>query len=1083
MSFGPFESPFASLLGERYVGSGSELHVVLGDSPDLSRLSHRLSSAGLAVLQLDDDDDLASLNRLLQSSIQGAPASLDALHLYGHGSSGVFQLGRDAITGSNVSNYQSDLSALGEALKPDGDVLLYACDLASGDRGQDLIRALARATDADVAASDDLTGASWLGGDWQLEHVAGTVETQPLSGATLDWSGTLGVLQEPVRLKSVDGVLDVTLRAHRGSQQIEVADPAQPLKPGKLKDVKGFMTYAWQLNEGQSTSGKLRGDHEQGPTLQVNPGDILRIRLENDLGDQSTNLHTHGLVIDPSGNSDNVLLSIPPGYSNIYEYKIPEDQEPGVNWYHPHRHGYTAEQVYRGLAGFLVIGHGDNDIDQIKDLPFRMMMVQAQSIGRDANGDLTLLPLQSVDSGQFQLTLNGQYMPDIQFDDAYEAWVQLQINPRDLIRTFLPRSKRMADWRFVEPSNYKTYYAAQDGEAFPTTVGKTRVNLEPGGKDEDALELLRSLSGGFATALAPGKRVTEIVTAPPARQGHHYFAATVIQPSLKLETGAPPQYMQPLARLRGYRKGGDDQYWDAKPLTSKSMQYEDLSDAPVDVVREISFETRVVDGQPQFLINGEMYPNAPVIQPRAGQVEEWRVTNLDAVPHPIHLHMQSFQAEAVSIGRNGYTIPPHYYDSDVWYMDPKAINVFRIRWKPTLGESVYHCHNLFHEDGGMMAGLNVIPAQPYLTASEASADGSVSFYPLLGGSSEALSALPAQIVSPFDQFPGGSAVVPYRGEIAVAMGDVNSDGVPDALVAQADGGRLKVLDGSKKFYRDDLYDFYPFGQDPGFALNVASADVNGDTYADMIVAGADGANGVVKVFSGYSGSLLSEFDAIGDPAYRGGVSLATGNVDGSGRERIVTAPATDGPPEVKVWGWDLFTANPSPSKAKRPRQQHDSVHSHHDQTSKLGAPTLFASVLAGAADDRRGLTLGSTYYAGAKGGYRRLLTSPSSQADAVSLWTLKINESGAHGHDGMSSLAEDPQLVPLTQFVPTLNAPAEAGFNLASVSTTTGSVVAITQRGGEGPIWTFLPESSDSYQPIQSVFRLSTRGPVSLAGS
>jgi len=530
--------------------------------------------------------------------------------------------------------------------------------------------------------------------------------------------------------------------------------------------------------------------------------------------------------------------------------------------------------------------------------------------------------------------------------------------------------------------------------------------------------------------------------------------------------------------LKGYKNGGDDQYGDNLKLTSKSMQYEDLSDSPVDVIREIEFETRIVDGKPQFLINGEMYPDAPVIQPRAGQVEEWRVKNLDAVPHPIHLHMQSFQAEAVSIGRNDYTIPPHYYDSDVWYMDPKAINVFRIRWQPTLGESVYHCHNLFHEDGGMMAALNVIPAQPYLVGSQASNDGSVSFYPLLGGSSEEISELPAQIVYPFDEFPGGATIAPYRGSINLSMGDVNSDGIPDALVAQESGGRLKVLDGQKKFYIDNLYDFYPFGRDPGFSLNVASADVNGDTYSDMIVAGGVGASGLVKVFSGYSGSLLAEFDAIGDPAYRGGVSLATGNVDGSGRERIVTAPASDGPPELKVWGWDLFTINPTKSKAKT------AVHQHGAQATMLGAPTLFAAVLAGSADDRRGLTLGSTYYAGAMGGYRRILTAPASDAEAATLWRLNVNHGGHLGHGGVAGFDPEAELVQLAEFRPTtLDRPATAGFNLASVSTTTGSVVALSQRSGDGPVWTFVPQSVQTYEPLQTVFKSATKAPIRLAGS
>lgn len=69
----------------------------------------------------------------------------------------------------------------------------------------------------------------------------------------------------------------------------------------------------------------------------------------------STNLHTHGLWISPSGNSDNVLLTIRPQVSFTYEYNIPIDHPAGTFWYHPHLHGSTAIQVASGMAGALII--------------------------------------------------------------------------------------------------------------------------------------------------------------------------------------------------------------------------------------------------------------------------------------------------------------------------------------------------------------------------------------------------------------------------------------------------------------------------------------------------------------------------------------------------------------------------------------------------------------------------------------------------------------------------------------------------------------------------------------------------------
>lgn len=203
----------------------------------------------------------------------------------------------------------------------------------------------------------------------------------------------------PMQISSVNGLLDITMVAHRSSQVIEMANPADPLAAGTPTLVDGFMTYQWSIVNGVSTTGTTSGDGPSGPTLHVNPGDTLRFHLKNDLGDQPTNFHTHGLVISLSGDSDNVIISLPPGETNTYEYQIPASEEPGVAWYHPHRHMSLEDQLYRGLAGFLVVGNASNNIDQVQGLPVRMMMIRSESIGTDpATNPTTLLPLTAVDS-------------------------------------------------------------------------------------------------------------------------------------------------------------------------------------------------------------------------------------------------------------------------------------------------------------------------------------------------------------------------------------------------------------------------------------------------------------------------------------------------------------------------------------------------------------------------------------------------------------------------------------------------------------------------------------------------------------
>lgn len=105
-----------------------------------------------------------------------------------------------------------------------------------------------------------------------------------------------------------------------------------------------------------------------GPMLITEPGDTLKIKLVNDLRnpEQPINLHTHGLHVSPKGHGDNVLVSIDPGENRDVEIKIPENQSIGTNWYHPHLHGLSNQQISAGLGGQLWVGppHDIQDLDK-----------------------------------------------------------------------------------------------------------------------------------------------------------------------------------------------------------------------------------------------------------------------------------------------------------------------------------------------------------------------------------------------------------------------------------------------------------------------------------------------------------------------------------------------------------------------------------------------------------------------------------------------------------------------------------------------------------------------------------------------
>lgn len=159
---------------------------------------------------------------------------------------------------------------------------------------------------------------------------------------------------------------------------------------------------------GYTGKGVNPNDPFVSPTIEAIPGDTVRITLDNTLpagpqpGDpgcmpgaqmpdiphcfNGTNLHTHGLWVSPTGNSDNVLLSIDPQTRFTYEYNIPSDHPSGTFWYHTHRHGSTALQVSSGMAGALIIrgdrppsptAHGDLDTLIPKSaIPERVLVMQ-----------------------------------------------------------------------------------------------------------------------------------------------------------------------------------------------------------------------------------------------------------------------------------------------------------------------------------------------------------------------------------------------------------------------------------------------------------------------------------------------------------------------------------------------------------------------------------------------------------------------------------------------------------------------------------------------------------------------------------
>ncbi|PKO57197.1 MAG: hypothetical protein CVU28_00020 [Betaproteobacteria bacterium HGW-Betaproteobacteria-21] len=118
---------------------------------------------------------------------------LSAIHIISHGSEGSLQLAGSSYTASNIEASRANLETIGNALSADGDILLYGCDIGAGSAGEALLSSMSEISRADIAASNNDSGSTDLGGDWLLETETGTIETSALFVAETDYSGVLAL--------------------------------------------------------------------------------------------------------------------------------------------------------------------------------------------------------------------------------------------------------------------------------------------------------------------------------------------------------------------------------------------------------------------------------------------------------------------------------------------------------------------------------------------------------------------------------------------------------------------------------------------------------------------------------------------------------------------------------------------------------------------------------------------------------------------------------------------------------------------------------------------------------------------------
>jgi hypothetical protein len=99
---------------------------------------------------------------------------VSSVQIIAHGNAGDLWLGNSYLSADNVAQRSAVLAEIGKDMNAGGDILIYGCYTAEGDRGLSFVDSLAQLTGRDVAASNNRTG---VGGDWDLEIATGTIES------------------------------------------------------------------------------------------------------------------------------------------------------------------------------------------------------------------------------------------------------------------------------------------------------------------------------------------------------------------------------------------------------------------------------------------------------------------------------------------------------------------------------------------------------------------------------------------------------------------------------------------------------------------------------------------------------------------------------------------------------------------------------------------------------------------------------------------------------------------------------------------------------------------------------------------
>jgi FtsP/CotA-like multicopper oxidase with cupredoxin domain len=345
-----------------------------------------------------------------------------------------------------------------------------------------------------------------------------------------------------------------------------------------------------------------------------------------------------------------------------------------------------------------------------------------------------------------QFTVNGQFQPVIDSKAGQtEIWVLANVSDIAYMPVQLTET--------ATGNHPKIAIVGQDGVPYtnvqhPIFENGTRLLIPPATRYAIAVTMpekgdlileMPPRGGGASTISAPGILYTNDGTEnPPAVLG----SLSVLPDAVSYYDGffvSPTQVLAKATTSGG--KGLAVEFKQGQKLDAYTV-FEDISRLTPDVTRDLLISGGFLNNlaninDPKsftYMFEGIEFPNAPLLQPRLGSIEEWKFLNNNNDEHPIHIHVNDFQVtyyldpyRGIETGPEMWAVdnanvPQPVLGPEESVIQQGALNL-RMKFDDFIGLFVMHCHRLNHEDNGLMMLVNVIPAVSTYAVAEPGSQG------------------------------------------------------------------------------------------------------------------------------------------------------------------------------------------------------------------------------------------------------------------------------------------------------------------------------------------------------------------------